>query len=464
MKSVSLGQLALLVTEILHFDDCGTASCLPMTTPLRFVAPALAFLTGFWLVPAAALAQNCPANWKCSVDYGASTKMDLYVPTNVDASPGIVVSLHYCGGNASNAKPWFQSLADKHGFTIITPGAGGNCFDAKPERSGERDAIVKMVKYVIAQNHADASRVFAAGASSGACMTNALLAAYPDVFAGGSVLAGVPAGAWTGGNAYGWSTPAGNNAQAWGEIVRKADPGFTGKRPRVQLWHGTADTTLTYSQAFPAEVAQWTNVFGVTDANAEKTTFQGGQDSWARTTYKDSTGAVVLETDVAQNAPHDLSGRGLWTDVVRFFGLDMDSPTSGGGTGSGGAGGAGNTAGGSAGGAGPANGGAGGLSSSGGSGPSAAGSSTATAGTSGSTSTAGSSTGGPSPGGSAASVAGSSSAAGGSDAAEASNADNGATGCACDVAGGAAGGGRVGALLSVLVVGLSALRRRRLRG
>jgi poly(3-hydroxybutyrate) depolymerase len=113
---------------------------------------------------------------------------------------------------SSNAHNWFQSAADQYGFIIIAPQAGGNCFDAKPERSGERDAITKMVKYVLTQKNGDATRVFAAGASSGACMSEALVAAYPDVFAAGSVLAGVPAGAWTGGNAYGWTTPDNRSA------------------------------------------------------------------------------------------------------------------------------------------------------------------------------------------------------------------------------------------------------------
>ena len=39
-----------------------------------------------------------------------------------------------------------------------------------------------------------ASRVFAAGMSSGGCMTNTLVAVYPDVFAGGSAMPGFPAG------------------------------------------------------------------------------------------------------------------------------------------------------------------------------------------------------------------------------------------------------------------------------
>lgn len=307
----------------------------------RFSVPAF-FQIGAMSAIVASASPALAASWQNGVKYGGSTVMDLYVPTNVDAAPAVVVALHYCGGNSSNAHGWMQGEADKYGFIIIAPSAGGNCFDATPARSGERDAIAKMVAYVVTNNHADATKVFAAGASSGACMTQALLAAYPDVFAGGSVLAGVPAGAWTGGNAYGWSTPS-KSAAEWGDIVRKADASFTGKRPKVQLWHGTGDTTLTYAQNFPAEVAQWTNVLGVGDSNSTTSTWKGPQDSWARISYKDASGTLVMETNVAQNAPHDLSGRGLWPEVTRFFGLDTDTPTGGGGMGgAGNAGGSGN--------------------------------------------------------------------------------------------------------------------------
>ena len=220
------------------------------------------------------------ATWRTNVNYGATTPMDLYVPDGVVASPAVVVSLHYCGGNAGNAHSWFQSYADTNKFLIIAPKSAGSCFDAGLGRSGERANIVKMVEYVIAQNGADPKKVFAAGPSSGACMTQALLASYPDVFAGGSSLAGVPAGAWTGGGAYGWSAPASTTAQQWGDKVRNAFPGFTGSRPRVQFWQGMGDTNLTYSQTYPAQVAQWTNVFAVTDANATKAKHQaaGGRE------------------------------------------------------------------------------------------------------------------------------------------------------------------------------------------
>jgi poly(3-hydroxybutyrate) depolymerase len=135
------------------------------------------------------------ATWRTNVNYGASTPMDLYVPDRPAAAPAIVVSLHYCGGNAGNAHGWFQSYADQYGFIIIAPKSAGSCFDAGLGRSGERANIVRMVEYVVTMNGADPKKVFAAGPSSGACMAQALIASYPDVFAGGSSLAGVPAGA-----------------------------------------------------------------------------------------------------------------------------------------------------------------------------------------------------------------------------------------------------------------------------
>ena len=273
------------------------------------------------------------ASWKTNVNYGATTPMDLYVPDGVGASPAVVVSLHYCGGTAANAHGWFQSYADTNKFLIIAPKSAGSCFDAGLGRTGERANIVKMVQYVVTMNNADPKKVFAAGPSSGACMTQALLASYPDVFAGGSSLAGVPAGAWTGGGAYGWSAPASTTAQQWGDKVRNADPGFAGGRPRVQFWQGMGDTNLTYSQTYPAQLAQWTNVFAVTDANATKESIKpaGASNTWARTSYKDCSGLVVVEANSGpSNVVHDLTPEGLWGDVVRFFGLAQGGTTVGG--------------------------------------------------------------------------------------------------------------------------------------
>lgn len=376
-----------------------------MPLRVRRSAPALLSLATVLVQVSPALA----ASWQNNVSYGANTRMDIYVPDSPAASgPPVVVTLHYCGGQSTNAHGWLQSAADQHGFIIITPQAGGNCFDANPARSGERANIVAMVNYAVENEDADATRVFAVGASSGACMTQALLAAYPDVFAAGSSLAGVPAGAWNGGNAYGWSTSGTSGGMAWGDKVRQANPGFTGTRPRVQLWHGQGDTTLTYSQSYPAQVAQWTNVFGVGDADATMEMIKptGAQDTWARTSYKDDAGTVVVEANSGpSNVPHDLSGRGLWGDVVRFFALDKPAGGAGGAGGMGGGGAGGAAAGGAAGNGPTAGAPNGGTPGTGGTGPTAGTSGTGTAGTGGA-STAGT-------GGTAAATGGTTSATGG---------------------------------------------------
>ncbi|CAN94347.1 hypothetical protein predicted by Glimmer/Critica [Sorangium cellulosum So ce56] len=423
-----------------------------MTTTLRFVAPAAASLATVLL----AISPSLAASWQTRVNYGGNTPMDLYVPDKVDASPGVVVSLHYCSGNAGNAHGWFQGLADQHGFLIITPQAGGNCFDATPARSGEREAITKMVQYAITQHHADPTRVFAAGASSGACMTNALLAAYPDVFAGGSVLAGVPAGAWTGGNAYGWMTPPARTATEWGDIVRKANPGFTGARPRVQLWHGTADTTLNYEPNYKAEIAQWMDVFGFGHSDSKTSIFMGSQDTWHRYSYTNAAGTLLLEANYAEGAPHDLSGRGLWKDVVRFFGLDMDPPPPGDGAGGGdGTGGSDTSTGG------------GSASGAGGEGGSASGATSGTGGdANGSTGSSGATTGGAAQGTGGATTGGSTSNASGSTASGESDptttgGDSASEDGGCSFSAASRGQLPGGALVGLLVAGLGAVVRRR---
>ena len=139
------------------------------------------------------------AAWQNNLSYGGggNPTMDLYSRTTPKASAGIIVALHYCTGNAGTTHSWFESLANQHGFYIISPNFGVICWNARLGRNGPKAAIVQMINFVVTQEGADRTRVFAAGASAGACMTNTLLASYPEIFAGGSVLAGVPAGEWT---------------------------------------------------------------------------------------------------------------------------------------------------------------------------------------------------------------------------------------------------------------------------
>src|SRR5437660_8450331 len=51
-----------------------------------------------------------------------------------------------------------------------------------------------MVAKMIADQSIDPARVFVTGLSAGGAMTSVMLATYPDVFAGGGIVAGLPYG------------------------------------------------------------------------------------------------------------------------------------------------------------------------------------------------------------------------------------------------------------------------------
>src|SRR5690349_8232121 len=179
-----------------------------------------------------------------------------------------------------------------------------------------------MVKYVEQRYAADPNRVYVTGISSGAMMTNVLIGAYPDVFRAGSAYAGVPFGCFAGANA--WHTACANgqvsrSAQQWGDTVRAAYPGYSGARPRMQLWHGTNDDVLRFPN-FGEEIKQWTNVHGVsqTPTSTEQNQPRSG---WVRTRYGSNVEAVQ-ET----GQPHNLQI--LADETIRFFGLDGSTPTS----------------------------------------------------------------------------------------------------------------------------------------
>jgi acetylxylan esterase len=306
----------------------------------------------------------------------SNAKMYLYVPDRPAASPPVLVAIHYCGGsaNAYFTGTGYRSLADQHGFIVVYPQttSSDGCFDVhsdatlKHDGGGDSASIVSMVRYTISKYAANASRVYVTGTSSGAMMTNVLLGAYPDVFRGGAAFAGVPYGcfagqsAWNSACAQGQTTKTG---QQWGDLVRSAYPGYTGPRPRVQLWHGSNDETLNFHN-FGEAIKEWTNVLGVSETPT--TTEQNTpQSNWTRTRYKDSSGVVSVEGIVETGMTHNLTV--LAGDVVRFFGLDGTADpggSSGGAAGSTGAGGGGansggaNSGGASNGGAAPSSGGA----------------------------------------------------------------------------------------------------------
>lgn len=305
-----------------------------MSKRFRHSAPAILQFATVLLAASPSLAA-----WQNGYAFGATLKGDLYTPAKLGTPPAILVAIHYCTGNSGVTHSWFQSAADTNGFYIISPDAGKQCFDSSASRNGDKAAIVKMVDTVV-QLGGDKNRVFAAGLSSGGCMTNTLLAIYPDVFAGGAAMPGFPAGGWPSGDTTCTkcsSSPPNNTAQQWGDIARNAFA-FSGTRPCVQQWVGGGDE-YNFHGWLPAVAAQFQNLGNLSSG----TPGTGAPSGWTRTVYKDSAGNVRLETNLGPaSQKHDLSGAGLFGNVISFLGLDKPTGACGitGSTGTGGAGGA----------------------------------------------------------------------------------------------------------------------------
>ncbi|MBB2948782.1 endo-1,4-beta-xylanase [Actinoplanes lutulentus] len=268
----------------------------------------------------------------------SNLNMYIYVPDRVAARPALLVAMHYCSGSASAvANGYFrdyQTAADQYGYIIVFPEAtrSGNCFDVYSaqalQRGGGSDpvGIISMVNYTKSRYNVDPSRVYATGVSSGAMMTNVMLAEYPDVFAAGSAFMGVPAGcfATTGGST--WNSQCANGqisktAQQWGDLARSMNPGYSGAQPRMQLWHGTTDSTLNYNN-FGEEIKQWTNVRGVSQTPVLTDSPASG---WTRTRYGSSSVTAPVEGNSLAGVGHSLPQNGMIAYAINFLGLNSTS-------------------------------------------------------------------------------------------------------------------------------------------
>lgn len=275
-----------------------------------------------------------PAGLTEVTDFGANpsgARMYLHVPTMLDADPGVLVVNHWCTGDGITmySDTEFRNLSDRYGFIALYPSStnGDMCWDVASPKTlthdggGDSNSIANMVRYVLDTYDADPERVYSTGISSGAMMTNVLLATYPDLFAGGAAFAGVPHSCFGGPTRWNNDCATGKTsrtAEEWGDLVRDAHPGYTGPRPRMQLWHGENDTVLHYNN-FAEEIKQWTNVHGL---SATPTATDTPQTGWTRTRYADADGVVQVEAISIAGVPHDLMRTGMAAQAVAFFGLD----------------------------------------------------------------------------------------------------------------------------------------------
>ncbi|NYI04864.1 extracellular catalytic domain type 1 short-chain-length polyhydroxyalkanoate depolymerase [Allostreptomyces psammosilenae] len=231
-------------------------------------------------------------------------RMFRYVPDGLPPGRPLVVAMHGCTQNASGygtGSGWTR-LADRWGFAVLLPQqtAANNltsCFNwfltgDNSRGSGEALSIRQMVERMVVDLGTDRSRIHVTGLSAGGAMTAVMMATYPEVFAAGGVVAGLPYRcAQTAGTPYlcmYGSVP--RTADHWGDLVRAASP-HTGPWPRLTVLHGTADYTVVPANMTEL-VAQWTNVHG-TDATADVSDTVAG---YPHRVYHDTAGRPAVET------------------------------------------------------------------------------------------------------------------------------------------------------------------------
>lgn len=280
----------------------------------RLVA-ALAVLLGcLWAVPVPAAYAAVPL--ERVTGFGSNPgNLAMYVhrPASLPADPAVVVALHGCTQSAQvyADNSGLAAFADRHGFLLVlaqtsasnNPNSCFNWFQAADNRRGQGEAasVRQMVAHAESAYGADPSRTFVTGLSAGGAMTAVVLAAYPDVFEAGAVIAGIPydctrdTGPFTCMNPGTDRTPS-----AWAQRVRDAHPSYTGPWPRVAIWHGNDDTTVVPMNAGELR-DQWTAVHGLGQVPDRTGTI--GPNGTRREQYLDG-GEVAVEVDRVPSTGH----------------------------------------------------------------------------------------------------------------------------------------------------------------
>ena len=255
-------------------------------------------------------------------DNPGALRMFAFVPAQLQKPRALVVVLHGCGQTAAayDLGAGWSALAQHYGFALVMPeqqrvNNGNTCFNwFNPEDitrdSGEARSIREMVAHMVDAHRIDHKRVFITGLSAGGGMTSVMLATYPEVFAAGAIIAGLPYGIASNlrealdGMFHSPARPE----RELGDFVRRASS-HRGPWPKVSVWHGSSDRTVNPGNAGEI-VKQWLDLHDLPPAPMAETVVDG----YPRQAWWNRNGETLVEsyviTDMGHGTPLGLADNG----------------------------------------------------------------------------------------------------------------------------------------------------------
>jgi poly(hydroxyalkanoate) depolymerase family esterase len=242
-------------------------------------------------------------------------RMFTFAPDNLQPAPGLVVVLHGCGQSAAgyDLGAGWSTLAKHYGFALLMPqqqplNNANGCFNwFNPEDTardrGEAGSIRQMIARAVKDIGIDRERIFVTGLSAGGAMTSVMLATYPEIFAGGAIIAGLPFGVASNVREAlsGMFQSPSRPASELGVLVRGASS-HKGPWPKLSVWHGSADRTVNPANANEI-VKQWLDVHQLPAAPMSEGTVNG----YPRQVWWNTEGETIIEsytiTDMAHGTP-----------------------------------------------------------------------------------------------------------------------------------------------------------------